>query len=55
MWRKAGGREEIAKFAAGLALGIPTGPQFQFRNDGLDIPTVPGSPRWRLACFKPRY
>jgi mannose-6-phosphate isomerase-like protein (cupin superfamily) len=34
LWRKLGDREEITDLASGLSLTIPTGSQFQFRNDG---------------------
>jgi mannose-6-phosphate isomerase-like protein (cupin superfamily) len=40
MWRKSGDQEEVTDLVPGLSVEIPTGTQFQFRNDGtqpLDI------------------
>jgi mannose-6-phosphate isomerase-like protein (cupin superfamily) len=40
IWRRCAGNEEIADLAPGVALTIPVGTEFQFRNDGavlLDI------------------
>ena len=34
MWRRSGGREEVSELDPGVSLTIPTGTQFQFRNDG---------------------
>jgi mannose-6-phosphate isomerase-like protein (cupin superfamily) len=36
MWRKLGNREETTEVAPGVSITIPTGTQFQFRNDGGD-------------------
>lgn len=37
LWRKHGRAEEVAEFAPGMSLTIPTGARFQFRNDGDDV------------------
>ena len=34
MWRRLGEREETIAVAAGVSIAIPTGAQFQLRNDG---------------------
>ncbi len=34
MWRKLGEEEEITELTPGTSLSLPTGMQFQFRNDG---------------------
>jgi mannose-6-phosphate isomerase-like protein (cupin superfamily) len=36
MWRKSGGREDIAELAAGISISIPNGTQFQLRCDGAE-------------------
>jgi mannose-6-phosphate isomerase-like protein (cupin superfamily) len=35
IWRKFGDREDIADLVPGVSVAIPTGVQFQFRNDGM--------------------
>src|ERR1700761_3970308 len=34
MWRRLGSSEEIVDVVPGVSITIPTGVQFQFRNDG---------------------
>src|ERR1041384_3129075 len=34
IWRKIGDREDVTDLVAGVSVAIPTGAQFQFRNDG---------------------
>ncbi len=36
MWRKQGAREEIVRLLPGVALSIPVGTIFQFRNTGTE-------------------
>ena len=36
MWRKSGGREDIAELGAGVSISIPLGTHFQFRCDGAE-------------------
>ena len=36
MWRKSGGREDIAEIAAGVSVSIPAGTHFQLRCDGAE-------------------
>lgn len=36
MWRRQDGREEIVELAPGVALSIPVGTAFQFRNTGTE-------------------
>lgn len=36
MWRRQGEREEIVELAPGVALSIPVGTAFQFRNTGTE-------------------
>ena len=34
MWRRLGDAEIVTEIVAGTSISIPTGTQFQFRNDG---------------------
>jgi mannose-6-phosphate isomerase-like protein (cupin superfamily) len=34
MWRRLGNAEIVTEIVAGISISIPTGTQFQFRNDG---------------------
>jgi len=48
IWRKIGDREDVTDLVPGVSVAIPTGAQFQFRNDGsqpLDI-IAATMPRW---------
>jgi mannose-6-phosphate isomerase-like protein (cupin superfamily) len=36
LWRKAGDQEEVTDLMPGISVAIPTGAQFQFRNDGTE-------------------
>jgi len=36
LWRKARDQEEVTDLMPGISVAIPTGAQFQFRNDGTE-------------------